>query len=221
MINDEWNQQQHKYEVEIAYICTFGNLDSFKKLLCNKNREKIKEVNYPYFFHCACISGNEEIAHYLLKLKPSCYKAFYNRDDLVTVCERGHLNIAKLLLQLDPDNERHITEGFDIACCNGHLETASWLYGLKEIPISNSTWYSACIRGNLDVAMWLLNKNPGIDICFKKDKTFRFCCEKNIINVAQWLKSLKPERYSLEIKDNKIVSFVVPFFINYPFLQIY
>jgi hypothetical protein len=68
---------------------------------------------------------------------------------------------------------------------------------------------TACTQGNLEVAKWLLEVKPDINISIDHDWAFRGACEKGHIEVVKWLQSLCPEKYHIEIINNKIISYKV------------
>ena len=51
--------------------------------------------------------------------------------------------------------------------------------------------------------------NPDIDISVDDECVFRDVCFRGHVEFAKWLQSLYPEKYHLEIVDNKIVSYKV------------
>ena len=54
----------------------------------------------------------------------------------------------------------------------------------------------ACENGMIQVAQWIFNSTP-IDICSDNDWAFRNACENGHKEVAEWLQSLKPQRYGI------------------------
>ena len=82
-----------------------------------------------------------------------------------------------------------------MACCNGRLEVATWLFGLGGVDIngfSELAFRSACRGGHLDVATWLVGLG-GVDIHASKNKTFRTACRDGHVYVSRWLVTLDPE----------------------------
>ena len=57
----------------------------------------------------------------------------------------------------------------------------------------------SCQCGELEYAQWLYSECPDINVLAYHDWAFRKACEHNHSNVAEWLVSLYPERYSFEI----------------------
>jgi hypothetical protein len=50
----------------------------------------------------------------------------------------------------------------------------------------------ACIYGHLDIAQWLYQIKPTIDISAFQEGAFRWACYKGHLEVAQWLYQIKP-----------------------------
>ena len=50
----------------------------------------------------------------------------------------------------------------------------------------------ACENGNLEVAKWLYQIKPTIDVSAKNDYAFCYTCENGNLNVAKWLQTLMP-----------------------------
>jgi len=81
-----------------------------------------------------------------------------------------------------------------------------------EIDISSDNerpfcW--ACLHGYLEIAKLLLEKKPDIYIHSDNDYAFRCACAQNHLEIAKWLQSLYPERYYIEVVDDKVVSFEI------------
>ena len=85
---------------------------------------------------------------------------------------------------------------FRVACENGHLVVAQWLYDLKPtLDISAQNEYAfkmACYSGHLDVAQWLYYIKPTLNISADNENAFRYTCHNGHLQVAQWLYQSKP-----------------------------
>jgi hypothetical protein len=103
---------------------------------------------------------------------------------------------------------------------SGSLNAVNWLLEVKpDIDISDNneaSFRSACEYGHLEVFIRLLEVKPYLDISAENEYAFREVClysklevSKSKLEVAKWLQSLFPEKYHLEIVDNKIVSYSV------------
>jgi len=163
------------------------------------------------------LSKLEEEQH-LSKNKPKVDDVYYYRvhysDFLYSVID-GDLEQARQIIELNPSiyissqNERVFRE----ACYHGRFEVASWLLVIKpNIYISAYNEYAfrnACKNGHLKIAKWLLKIRPTINISAGNHDAFRSACKNGRLEVAMWLKSLYPNKYSVQIFDNKIFSYNV------------
>lgn len=89
--------------------------------------------------------------------------------------------------------------GFVEACKYGNIETAKWLYELRnkvsDSPIiinvsfnNNEAFKEACLNDHLDIAQWLYGINTvHINI---HDEFFIKCLEISSINIVRWLFSI-------------------------------
>ena len=60
----------------------------------------------------------------------------------------------------------------------------------------------------MDIAKWLLQIQPNINISAENDEAFRDACENGHLDVAQWLCTINSS-YQIQTENNKIVSFHV------------
>ena len=88
----------------------------------------------------------------------------YMNDQFCTACYFGHLTIAKLILQNNPDINisAQNNSAFRYACERGHLKTAEWLRTLKPFLYTitytaDGEYYSYYIREK-EEARWQQTK---------------------------------------------------------------
>lgn len=112
-------------------------------------------------------------------------KDFYNNNPSVAVdekpfswaCAEGHLEVAKWLLEVNPNININISNGneyiFRSVCSHGHLHVAKWLLEIKpDIVISaenNVAFFSACRYKNNDVALWLTTLDQRYIVVIQND----------------------------------------------------
>lgn len=145
--------------------------------------------NYKDLFIKAC-EYNSPLYRYLFNRNPNLYRESryglnmvpisFNLDFAFSICcKNGHLEAAKLLLELRKTHCKQQTsqcihywheEPFRTCCENGHLHVAKWLIktsitddlGLIDIHVANSPMLNnyafiwSCIRGHKHVAKWLI-----------------------------------------------------------------
>lgn len=51
-------------------------------------------------------------------------------------------------------------------------------------------FYSACLNNQLEIAKWVLESTPNINMDY--DHIFRKVCEKGYLEIAKWLVEIKP-----------------------------
>ena len=114
----------------------------------------------------------------------------------IYICN-GNSRGAKQILKNHPTIIISVNEeAFHMACFNGHLHIAQWVYELKPtLDISAKNEYAfkvACANGHLQVAQWLYRVKPTLDISAYNENAFRIACENGHLDVVQWLYQIKP-----------------------------
>ena len=99
-------------------------------------------------------------------------KPFINDKAFIEGCNKGNLNLLKWMVDNDTEN-----------CIN--ISGTRWN---KEFPFK-----VACANGHLDVAKWLLEIKPDIDISIDSEDAFRYACREGHIDIAKWLYGIKPD----------------------------
>ena len=144
----------------------------------------------------ACSGGN--LAE-MRRLEPSIDLLYANNEDGETAmwlaCANGHLDAAKLLVEMYPDDVRYVctrSRNYNqesplwIACANGHLKVAQWLHqNGEDVNFLNSNLesplWAACSNGHLDVVRWLFSV-PTIYL-----DTTCVCAASRHLEVVKWL----------------------------------
>lgn len=82
-------------------------------------------------------------------------------------------------------------------CRNGELIRAQESIGLLDPYVNilgfETAFSDACANGHLEVAEWLLQVKPDINISASNEDAFRMSCINGHLNVAKWLLQRKPD----------------------------
>lgn len=95
---------------------------------------------------------------------------------------------------------------FKVSLSLGNLDICKWLYNIDKTVAYDRTksFMNACKNGHLEISQWLYSLGD-IDITINDDYAFQWSCACDCIEVALWLQSLDPERYSLTIENDNII----------------
>ncbi|KAH3761429.1 hypothetical protein Pelo_6828 [Pelomyxa schiedti] len=135
--------------------CTFGHLDYSQWLVaeCGATREMVLRDNNIY--HEYRLSESRQLPRFLFD----------------TVCQAGHLHVAKWLhetfsLQGDEIFSKNSFAAFALSCTEGHFEVAQWLFDTFRMSVddkylnesmSSLFWIILCQKENKPLAEWLWN----------------------------------------------------------------
>lgn len=114
-------------------------------------------------------------------------------------CIFGKLETLQcIILKGDKYEPDDASNGFIIACDEGHFEIAQWMVSVNlNIDIShrnNEAFVMVCVHGNWEIAKWLLTLNPTIsDVTLDMEDAFRHACSNGHLEMAQWILTLNPD----------------------------
>lgn len=125
------------------------------------------------------------------------------RTAFMGACERGRLNIAQWLHEMDPSitiDDRMdkynilrnwIPEAIRLACMNGHLHVVQWLISVYPdhhiSPDDVACFIDACLNNHLEVAQWVLSVQPKLKIHHYIEHLFTRLCASGRLHVAKWV----------------------------------
>lgn len=207
----------HKsYEGSFRYICENGYLEIAKFLLT------LEETHGKFNIHVlddvilrkCCENNHFEMAKWLISLEGTHGKFnIHVLNDIIfrKCCENSYFEMAKWLISLEEthgkinihsDND----SAFKSCCKNGNLEMLRWLYSLDhnfDIDLSGQ-FMIACVNNNLELAQFIYSINKNIYIRMKNDFIFHECCNKEYIEIAQWLCTIC-SKYRLSLQTDDMV----------------
>ena len=127
---------------------------------------------------------------------------------LVNACRQGNVEMVNQFVlnyhdSIDygsSDSISLLNNAFGQACCYGNLNIADLLLRKRDtyqfIDISTDYEYAfrmACENGHLEVAQWLLQVKPNIQVDALNEWAFRNACMMRHLKVAKWLLQVKPD----------------------------
>jgi hypothetical protein len=203
-------------------ICEQGNLQEAEKFLL-EHPTIVETTHFEDAFEAACLEGHLEIAKRLREIKPTMDISMKDEQLLRDCCFDGNLEVFKWLFEINPYMNISIynDEPFQYACLSGNLELAELILekkGRMDVSVFNRTFsylccniidtrldngivYNGCRTYPEDVAEWLLNKYPSIDILGDDDINVKNAFRYDKIELVQWIQRLKPEKYYIELDD--------------------
>lgn len=159
-----------------------------------------------YAFRTACANNHLLIAQWLITIDKQIDISASNDYAFSTACTNGHLDMAKWILSLKPEISVTIEDNviFRKSCYYGHLNVAKWLLTLiSQDSLDKMDWdqlfSNVCSGNQYEVARWLVELRPNIDIAYEKHVNFVYAVEKGNQKMIEWIYQLDPECvYSVE-----------------------
>lgn len=142
-------------------------------------------------------NGYTNIFLWLFDLMNELYNCSYNIANLEYqvyrwACEYGHLDMVKLLLELDPKIKNNIIFEYPFrrACANGHLHVVKFLLTNFDVNISelnDYAFYNAFKNGHKNITKFLLELDANIFNYINVSKLVRDTCSNNNLKIILWL----------------------------------
>lgn len=160
-------------DLDIEY--DFENTDLFKQC-CKKN---VKEV-----IIVLCKKKN-----FNFKIEEHFRDEYTHENTFHFFCRYGYHQIAELYYkEIGFDINDKNDEAIALACQEGHLEMAKWIYSIGgNINVRNDWCFFICITRNyLDLLKWIYSLGK-IDINKNDEYYFRLACNTNKLDIVKWL----------------------------------
>lgn len=164
-------------------------------------------------FENACVRGHLCTVQWLWSKYHFHIPRYIYIDALYNACIRGQFLMVKWLWKVKPDDypgfdDKH----FSVACENGHLRLAQWLWGLDiDRPSHNTLNHAfqwACMNGKFHVVSWLWDLGIFTRLVCD-DELFFGVCAWGYLHVAQWLWNIKsPKHPDHRMDDDRIFRMV-------------
>ncbi len=168
-----------------------------------------KKFPYLYGVICSCgpymekanIGKNLAFAEFLYEFKPESVSDIkLGLAVLKKACYEGKLSVIlwawKKFPQITKLTRKQCKKTFGIACKEGNLQVAKWLYenveGLDISAHKDFAFRMACEYNRIDVIKWLYTVKPDIDISACGEFALRLACYYGQFKTVKWLVTTKP-----------------------------
>lgn len=147
---------------------------------------------------------------WLLNVKPGIFTDLNLEKVFYITCTNGFLELSQLLYERFLINSielnKSILKKIIIDSFGNNIEMSKWLYyTFKNINIeylnndnSCDILMIACKNNKLDIAIWILNNIPNINL-FHNYNSFIIACKKGYLEILEWMIQIEPNI----IKDNQ------------------
>lgn len=172
--------------------CKNGNFYLVKSIIeSNESNDESNETNdeskqnilehYNYILNVACKYNNINIVNYLLSLNNNNIDISNNNEiPFLIACENGNLELVKCII-------------------NNKIFILTSKYLDSNIYISEHAFIIVCKNGFIDIADWLININPTLNIHVNNDYPLQRACYSSHYNMVKWLLNLEHIKFDLSI----------------------
>jgi len=190
-----------------------NNLLLFNYCVSEYGKDIITEDDFIY----ACNLGHLDIIEYMFEINPDLNFEYADQLGFKIACKKGYYDIVNFLIYIYSNNKNNLIkdeEPFLIACDNGDIKLLNILikknFNIKDyyylnynIKITEHCFINSCSRGNLNLAKWLYEYDPEINISKCDEKAFEKACYSGNINIIGWLLDIKPN-INIRINNDEI-----------------
>ncbi len=132
-------------------------------------------------------------------------------ENFYETCRRGEVDMVKLICYYEPHFKKIINVNYDkvfrIACRNGHLLLAQWIYANFDVDIHAKNEYSlrkSCKYNHLHILEWLyatsIKINSPLNIRVDNESPFKSACRNGALLIVQWIADYNNDK----IRNKKI-----------------
>jgi len=170
-----------------------------------------KSYNYINKYFIACLNGNlalvQHIYYSTLKKNKLKAKALAERG-FIDSCLCGHKNIAEWFVQNAPDLDIHAEDdaAFRLACVNGFLPIALWLYNLGNVNIHSRDdiiFKKTLLSGKIEIVKFIYSLSESSSITLDWNELFTDLCNQKLYQnhkiMAEYLYSIKSENIDRQL----------------------
>ncbi|KAJ3328037.1 hypothetical protein HDU93_001704 [Gonapodya sp. JEL0774] len=156
--------------VVVEAICTrLSRIDQGYDLNKYRARERSWHAEAITPLNAAASVGNAETVRVLLALGAECDEGGNSRRPLIRACEKGHLDVVKLIVEKDPGIQINIGMALYVTSSGGYVDVVRYLLNVATATCIEPITVQSCIRtaarnGHMDVVHVLLVDREGIDI---------------------------------------------------------
>lgn len=175
-----------------SLCCAKGQLHIAKWLIDLCPEINISRDN-DYAFLNACSNGYLDIAQWLLEINPSIDVTIKNNYAIINASMNGHINVVNWLIKTYPNitlSTTVIDFVIDYITYRGYFEILKILYGNFTSSFTTEVYETAfrraCSAGYLEIAQWVLDRNPNINIYSNAYYGFKYACLNGHIHVIRW-----------------------------------
>lgn len=158
--------------------------------------------------HSCCVYGHRDVVYHIVTLYPHIRLYPHTFEE---TCLRNEIEVAECLFQYKQKylSSRRIILNIIYRICTetNYINMLEWLSNVIHSVQLNDFFYPSCYNPiSLEIAKYIFQQTP-IDLMARDHFLFHSAIRKQLIPLAQWIVSLRPDIYSITIHKNKINSY--------------
>lgn len=140
-----------------------------------------------------------QIAKWLKKIHPEVILNIREKNDIIfyEAILRDDLEMIQWLIKIHPKFIDAMYYYFEESCALGRLALAKYFIENYSSQIKlgergDELFGNVCVHGKKEIAQWLLEISPDINICANRDYAFIWACMAHHFELTEWLRSICP-----------------------------